>query len=120
MTPPAPDAGGLYIGLMSGTSTDGVDAVLASFGPGQAPRHIATATVPFEDALRTELLALNSPGLDELHRSALASQMLARKYAQAVQDILGAAKASRPLPYAPSAHMVRRCDIDLSWVTLCN
>ena len=72
MSLPVSDADGLYIGLMSGTSTDGVDAVLVEFGSGQAPRHIAAAARPFDYALRAELLALNIPGPNELHRCAMA------------------------------------------------
>jgi anhydro-N-acetylmuramic acid kinase len=51
----------LYVGLMSGTSLDGVDAVLADIGSGK-PRLLANTYVPFDAALRHELLALNTPG----------------------------------------------------------
>jgi anhydro-N-acetylmuramic acid kinase len=77
----------LYIGLMSGTSLDGVDGVLADFGGG-APRVIAHESAPFTPALRDELLALNSPGDNELHRAALAANALMRAYAQVVQRLL--------------------------------
>ena len=78
---------GLYIGLMSGTSLDGVDAVLANFSGARARvrGHVAQA---FDDPLRTELLALNQSGADELHRAALAANALARAYAQAVRALL--------------------------------
>ena len=78
----------LYIGLMSGTSLDGIDGVLADFsGPRMVVTHHASA--PFAPALRAELLALNTPGGDELHRAALAGNALARAYAQVVQALLG-------------------------------
>lgn len=73
----------LYIGLMSGTSVDGADGVLAEVGPGGL-RIVAHAHRPFEAALRGELLALNAPGADELHRAALAANALARVYAEVV------------------------------------
>ncbi len=80
-----------FIGLMSGTSLDGVDGVLAeSTGadPMQARVHLHR---PFPAALRAELLALNSPGMNELHRASLASQGLAAVYADAVSALLSQA-----------------------------
>jgi anhydro-N-acetylmuramic acid kinase len=80
--------GSLYIGLMSGTSTDGVDAVLADFSNLARPQIKAQASLPMPDALRREFLALNIAGSDELRRAALAGNALARLYAQAVQNLL--------------------------------
>jgi anhydro-N-acetylmuramic acid kinase len=68
---------------MSGTSMDGVDAVLADLG-GPRPRILAHSHVAFDSALRAELLALNAPGGNELERAALAGNALARHYAQAI------------------------------------
>jgi anhydro-N-acetylmuramic acid kinase len=76
-----------YIGLMSGTSLDGVDAVLVDFS-GDPLHVLAHAHRPFDAALATELLALNTAGADELHRAALAGNALVRVCAQAVQDLL--------------------------------
>ena len=78
-----------FIGLMSGTSMDGVDGVLADFTG--APRILARASLPIPDALQQELLALNSPGDNELHRAALAANALTGLYAQTVQDLLAQA-----------------------------
>lgn len=75
-----------FIGLMSGTSLDGVDGVVADLEG--APRVLAHAYRPFPDALRAELLALNQSGPDELHRAALAANALAQLYAQVVHDLL--------------------------------
>jgi len=76
----------LYIGLMSGTSLDGVDGVLAEFGA--SARVLAHANLPFEATLRAELLALNTPGDNELHRAALAAHGLVEVYAEVVSMLL--------------------------------
>lgn len=80
----------LYIGLMSGTSLDGVDGVLMAFpSPGEpGVEMLAEASLDMPTALRCTFLALNQPGPDELHRSAVAAHQLAHLYAQAVQQLL--------------------------------
>lgn len=77
----------LYIGIMSGTSLDGVDAVLAEFDANSA-HTLAHSHLKFDPELREELLALNQPGSNELERSALAANRLARHYAQSVLMLL--------------------------------
>lgn len=83
----APNAPPLYLGIMSGTSLDGVDAVLADFG-NATPKLLAHHHSGFDPDLRIELLALNQPSANELERSALAANQLARHYAKAVQAVL--------------------------------
>ncbi len=76
---------------MSGTSLDGVDAALVEFSDtGSAPvaRVLGFASLPLPEPLRAELLLLNSPGHDELHRAALAGNALARLYAESVRQVL--------------------------------
>ena len=80
----------LYIGLMSGTSLDGTDGVLVDFSS-QPLRVVTAASEPFCSDLRAELLALNTPSHNELHRACVAANALAAVSAQVVQRLLAQA-----------------------------
>ncbi len=77
-----------YIGIMSGTSLDGVDAVLVDFGDNRHVSCIETFFSPFDNTLRSRLLALNHSGEDELNKAALISNELSHHYARAVTRLL--------------------------------
>jgi anhydro-N-acetylmuramic acid kinase len=96
--------GSLYIGLMSGTSLDGVDGVLASFANDDSARTLATAYLPFPAALRDEFMALQTPGENEIHREALAANGLARHYAACVKQLLEQAGVGHDAVTAIGAH----------------
>ena len=83
--------GSLYIGLMSGTSLDGIDAVLA-MPWGKSVQLKAALHRPLSPRLRKRLLALQAPGPDELHRAAIAATQLTRAYAAAVRSLLSRAR----------------------------
>lgn len=79
----------LHIGIMSGTSLDGVDIALTRFS---SDTHCATLLgalcLPFPSALRDDLLGLCQPGEDEIRRAGLAGQAWARLAAQGVGLLL--------------------------------
>jgi anhydro-N-acetylmuramic acid kinase len=77
-----------FIGLMSGTSLDGVDGVLAYIDPQGQLTVQAHAFAAFDALFKAELMALNQSGADELHRSALAGNQIARHYANVVHQLL--------------------------------
>lgn len=76
----------LYIGLMSGTSLDGVDAALVDLR--SRPLLLGTVFVPYPKQLKATLLALHHASSDELHRAALAGIRLSKLYAAAVGRLL--------------------------------
>lgn len=76
----------LYIGLMSGTSLDGLDIALIEQAP--AIRLIATHYIPMPETLRAELLGLCASGPDEIARSAIAQQNWVQLAAQGIRALL--------------------------------
>jgi len=72
-----------YIGLMSGTSVDAIDAVLVAI---DAPRHfelIAVHQHPFPPETKKRIQALMHAGADELNRSGALDVELGRLFAEA-------------------------------------
>lgn len=79
----------IHIGLMSGTSMDGVDGVMLAFAPdGTIRSTLGHAFLPMPAALRERFAALQHPTPDELHTAALAAQQLAELYAACTDKLL--------------------------------
>jgi anhydro-N-acetylmuramic acid kinase len=93
-----------YIGLMSGTSLDGIDAVLAGLAPNGGVTLIEAVSTAFTPALRKALLELQSPGHNEIHRENQAANALASAYADAVKALLSKANLAPADISAIGAH----------------
>jgi anhydro-N-acetylmuramic acid kinase len=81
-------AGALFIGLMSGTSLDGVDVALVELNPSQHPTLIATHFLAYPANLREQVLALQHPTPNELEVTCQIGNQLAQLYASAVNQLL--------------------------------
>lgn len=116
-----------FIGLMSGTSLDAVDAVALEIDEADAAaatdaatdaaagaataaaadrsvRVAAFASEPIGESLRLEFEFLQAGGADELARAARAANDLADRYAQAVQALLARVGWAAPSVVAIGAH----------------
>jgi anhydro-N-acetylmuramic acid kinase len=77
----------LYIGLMSGTSVDGIDAALVDLSNHQ-PKLIANHYQKYSPDLRQEILALCQPGIDEINRLGTLDVKLGKAFADAANTLL--------------------------------
>jgi anhydro-N-acetylmuramic acid kinase len=92
----------LYIGVMSGTSLDGLDIALIE--QSSAISLIATHYIPMPDSLRTELLGLCASGPDEIARSAIAQQNWVKLAAQGINTLLSQQNLDREAIRAIGSH----------------
>ncbi|MBK9160962.1 MAG: anhydro-N-acetylmuramic acid kinase [Nitrosomonadales bacterium] len=96
--------------MMSGTSLDGVDAVLVELGQ-RSPRLLAKHYQPFDAALKDALLSLHQTGHNELHQAQLAGNLLAQLYAQCIPPLLAQALVTADQVTAIGCHgqTIRHC-----------
>jgi len=77
-----------YIGLMSGTSADGIDAVAVAIDEPRKLKLLASTHQSYDDALRAQIQSLMHRGDDELERSAILDGILGQLFANAVNAVL--------------------------------
>ncbi len=79
-----------FIGLISGTSLDGIDAALVDFSTGNARLHTAQHT-PYAGPLLSELRSLCQPGNNEIDRLGELDRQVGLAFAEAVESLIGQA-----------------------------
>lgn len=82
-----------FIGLMSGTSADGVDAALVDFSA-EIPKLHATLFTPYPSLLKQQILDLYLPGANEIERLGVLDVQLGLFYGQCVNQLLANAKVT--------------------------
>jgi anhydro-N-acetylmuramic acid kinase len=99
----SPDKAEIYVGIMSGTSLDGIDTALLDFS-GSIPRLVATHYQPYPESLKKTLLALHEPTANELHQVQITANELAQEYAGATHALLQKAGIAADLITAVGCH----------------
>ena len=98
-----------YLGVMSGTSLDGLDIALVR--QEGHPTLLAHHYLPMPAALRAELLALCASGPDELARAATAEQQWVELAAEGIHELLFWALVALVVAHAAAAfyhHLFQR------------
>jgi len=107
-----PETGGMhYIGLMSGTSVDGIDAALISIPANGQLALLATHQHPFPAAVRNAIQALMQPGPNEIEREGELDVQLGRLFAEATHALLAKSGVSASSIRAIGSHgqTIRHC-----------
>jgi anhydro-N-acetylmuramic acid kinase len=92
----------LYIGLMSGTSADAIDAVLIDLQ--STPQLIAQHTLPLPIKTRQQIHALSLPGDNEIDRMGVLDVDLGKLFAQTTLQLLANAGVSAAQITAIGSH----------------
>ncbi len=92
----------IYIGLMSGTSLDGIDAVAVRFEP--EFQILASHSEPLPAPLRQKILKLTQPGSDEIDLMGEVDLELGCLFAQAANNLLSGCEIERSAVKAIGSH----------------
>lgn len=112
----------LYIGIMSGTSLDGIDTALLDYSDNNAPKLIATYYQTYPLAIKEKLLELHISSQNELHKSQLTANELSRLYAEATANLLQISHLNSKDIRAIGCHgqTIRHCPEQNYTIQLCN
>jgi anhydro-N-acetylmuramic acid kinase len=83
-----PESAALYVGLMSGTSLDAIDAALVEFSATHSPRLLQTHSLAIPDALRHRIEMLCQPDADEISRMGALDVELGDLFAEAALAVI--------------------------------
>ena len=88
-----------YIGLMSGTSADGIDVALVTFNSEKdaqeaKPRLVASHYQAYDAQIKSQITSLYCSGNDEIERANRLDKALAQHFAEAVNTLLRLANIS--------------------------
>ena len=93
-----------YIGLMSGTSADGIDLALVSFDENNKLEHHAGYYQAYSDETAAKITSLYNPSNDEVDRAFELDVELAQLFAKAVNDFLAQEQLSHKNIIAIGSH----------------
>jgi anhydro-N-acetylmuramic acid kinase len=96
-------AGDLYVGLISGTSADGIDAALVSFDE-QYPALLQSHLEPFSETTKARLFSLFTPDANQIDLMGQMDVELGALFSQATNNLLQKANIANNQVRAIGSH----------------